>query len=265
MFEFAGALLANGPGVLFLSALAASIVLIWDWRWALAGSTLLLLGVSSIGAALHSVPALITAGQWLAIVVAALLLGLAVRFHPAGITMRANANWLLRTLALGFLLGAWWVIDPGVSLPLFSQVETDLLIWIALCGILLLGLSASPFFLGIGLLLLLAPLQSMAPVLMPGAGLSIFVGIAQILVALACAYLTLVQPAPVVSARRVMTPLLAPVATQPSVAQPQTAQAPPKPQPAFRRPPLLAGKSAPVSATPPETQPEAPASVEERA
>lgn len=262
-FELAGALLATGSGILFLAALAASIVLIWEWRWALVGSALLLLGVSSVTATLHGIPALITANQWLSIVVGILLLGLSARYHPTGIVTRANANWLLRALALSFLLGAWWVVDPGVRAPLFSQVETDLLIWVALCGALLLSLTASPFFMGIGFLLLLAPLQSIAPVLMPGAGLSIFVGIAQILVALACAYLTLMQSAPVANQHRVTAPLNTPVAAQPSTAPTQTTR--PSPRPVFRRPAPFPTRTAPAATASSEPQPETQTSVEERA
>ncbi len=264
LFELAGGLLANGPGVLMLAALAASTVLIWDWRWALVSSALLLLGISSIGAALHSVPAIITAGQWLAIIVATLLLGLSARVRSSGMAAHTNANWLLRALALGFLLGAWWLVDPGVSLPRFTQVETDLLIWIALCGLLMLSLTASPLFVGIGLLLLLAPLQSIAPVLAPGAGLSIFVGIAQILTALACAYLTLAQPVPTARARRVLAPLSASRAAAPPVEQQQTGLPSHLPRPALRRPAFFAARTPPVSAAPPEPQPEPPPAVEER-
>lgn len=216
-FSAVASLLASGPGILLLSMLAASIVLIWDWRWALASTVALLLGVSSIVATLHSPTTLVTVSQWLAILVAGLLLGLSVRFHRAGATAQANSNWLLRLIALGFLLGVWWVIDPGVSLPLFSQVETDLLIWIGLCGLLILALSAAPFHTGIGLLLLTAPIQAMAPVLLAGSGLAVIIGIAQILLALACAYMTLTQPAPRQTER-----LIAPTQVQIAPSEPTT-------------------------------------------
>lgn len=265
-FEVAGALLANGLGILFLAALAGSIVLIWDWRWAVVSSTLLLLGVSSIAVRVHGAPTLIAAVQWLAIVVATLLLGLAAHFHPRAVATLPNANWLLRTLALGFLLGAWWMLDSGFNLPLFSRVETDLLIWVALCGVLLLGLSASPFYTGIGLLLVLAPLQSIASVLMPGAGLSIFVGIGQILAALACAYLTLAQPSPVIEQRKIIaplaryTPMSTPAMSAP-VAPPLATQSVPK-RLVWRRA-LFAAKDRPVSVAPPVPQSETQTSIEE--
>ncbi len=195
-FAAVGSLLANGIGILMLAALAASIVLVWDWRWALGSAIALLLAVSSITAAIHAPLVLVTFSQWLAVLIAGLLLGLSAHFHRAGAARYANSNWLLRLIALAFLLGIWWVIDPGVALPLFSQVETDILIWIGLCGLLLLGLSSAPFHVGIGLLLMTAPLQAIAPVLLTGSGVAVLIGMAQILLALACAYLTLLQPAP---------------------------------------------------------------------
>jgi hypothetical protein len=219
-FAAVGSLLAGGPGILLLAALAASIVLVWDWRWALGSTLALLLGISSITAAIHGPTVLVTFSQWLAIVFAGLLLGLSARFHRASAARYANSNWLLRLIALGFVLGAWWVLDPGVTLPLFSQVETDIVIWIGLCGLLLLGLSSAPFHVGIGLLLLTAPLQAMAPVLLTGSGLAVIVGIAQIMVALACAYLTLVQTLPVRRERRLDLALAHSMPTSPTPSAP---------------------------------------------
>lgn len=195
-FALVGAPLATGPGILLLAILAASLVLIWDWRWALPGAVLAALGLSSVQAALHGSAPLITLSQWLAILVAGLLLALAGRFNPAAARLHTSSNWLTRLIALLFVLGAWWVIDPGVSLPLFTQVETDLVLWTAICGLLLLSLSAAPLHTGIGLLLLTTPLQAIAAILTPGAGLTIVAGVAQVLIALGCAYLTLAQQLP---------------------------------------------------------------------
>lgn len=202
-FSAIGFLLANGLGILMLSALAASVVLFWSWRWALPATVATLLGMTSILAALHTLSPLITASQWLAIGVAGLLLGLAGRLHPAA-GGRPNSNWLVRLVALISLLGAWWVLDPGVSLPLFTQVETDLILWIGLCGVLLISLSPAPLHTGIGLLLVSAPLQAASAILLPGSGLTILTGIAQILLALGCAYLTLAQPIPQRAVRQVL-------------------------------------------------------------
>ncbi len=225
-FALLGGLLATGPGVLLLAGLAASSVVFWDWRWALGSTLAIMLGVTSIQAAIHSPTMLVTAGQWLAALVAASILGLAGHFRGLSPSARTSSNWLVRLIALAFIASAWWVIDPGVSLPNFAQVETDLLFWAGLCGLLMLGLSASPLFAGIGLLLLTVPTLAMAPVLLPGSGMAIILGIAQILLALACAYLTLVEPMP---ARRRRAPIVAAV-------QRATAGSAPRPT---RRPFLL--------------------------
>lgn len=216
-FSAVGLLLANGPGILLLSALAASVVLVWSWRWALPAAVATLLGMTTVLAALHTVSPLITASQWLSIGVAGLLLGLAGRLHPAA-GGRPNSNWLVRLVALASVLGAWWVIDPGVSLPQVTQVETDLILWIGLCGVLLVSLSPAPLQTGIGLLLLGAPLQAASAILLPGSGLTILAGIAQILLALGCAYLILAQPIPQRAGRQVLP--LPEVAALPAPARP---------------------------------------------
>lgn len=197
IFAAVGAWLANGPGILFLSILAASLVLVWDWRWTLGGTTVVMVGISSLAAALHGPVPAVTGAQWMTALVSSLLLGLSAYFHRPGVVVAHHGNWLLRSIALGFLAGAWWVLDPGVAFPTFTRVETDLLIWIGLCGALMLGLSAAPFYNGIGLLLLTSVAQNLATVLLPGSGLPVLIGIAQILLALGCAYLVLVQPAQV--------------------------------------------------------------------
>lgn len=225
-FALLGGLLATGPGILLLAGLAASSVIIWDWRWALGSTLAIMLGVTSIQAAIHSPTALVTASQWLAALVAATILGLAGRFHPRGPSSLSSTNWLVRSIALAFFAGAWWVIDPGISFPNLAQVETDLLVWVGLCGLLMLGLSSSPLFAGIGLLLLTVPTMAMAPVLLPGSGVAIILGIGQILLALACAYLTLAEP---LAALRRRMPFVAP-------AQITTADTAPRPA---RRPFLL--------------------------
>lgn len=210
-FAMVGLPLATGPGILLLATLAASLVLIWDWRWALPGAVIVALGLSSVQAVLHGAAPLMTLGQWLAAIVAGVLLGLAGRLNSAAMCPHASSNWLTRLIALLFVLGAWWVIDPGVSLPLFTQVETDLVLWTGLCGLLLVSLSATPLHTGIGLLLLMTPLQAIAATLTPGAGLTVVAGIAQILIGLSCAYLILAQQLPQRTQR-----LVAPLPTLPA-------------------------------------------------
>lgn len=193
-FALLGDLLANSAGVLLLWLLAASSVLVWNWRWAVTSTVSLLLVTSSLLSALHSPLALVTASQWLAALLAGLLLWQAGSFSP--IPTAPAGNWLIRLCGLGFLLAAWQAVSPSISLPLLTQAETDLLCWIGLCGLVLLSLSNAPVQTGSGLLLLTAPLQSLAALLAPASGAAVLVGMAQILLALACAGRALAQQLP---------------------------------------------------------------------
>ncbi len=212
-FALLGGLIATGPGILLLVGLAASSIILWDWRWAIGSTLAVMLSVTSVQAALHSPALPVSASQWLAALVSAALLGIAGHLRPRSPSAHASTNWLVRLIALVFFGSAWWVIDPGVSLPNFTQVETDLLFWVGLCGLLMMGLSASPIFTGTGLLLLTVPTLAIAPILLPGSGVAIILGIGQILLALACAYLTLAEPIPAERRRRYKAPPLLPAAT----------------------------------------------------
>ena len=73
------------------------------------------------------------------------------------------------------------------------------------------------------LLLMTVPTLAMAPVLLPGSGLAIILGIGQILLALACAYLTLAEP---LAAPRRRTPFAATVQRATAEAAPRAARRP---------------------------------------
>lgn len=193
LFGAIGAALANGFGTLILAALGAAIVILWDWRVALAGVVLLYLGITSILVYLHGLPGLLALGQVLAVVLSAVLLGGAKLARSSTTPLRHASNAVLRVLALAFVLGAWWFVDPGYTLPLFSQAETGLLLWMVICGLAMAAFTASPFFAGIALLLWSLPVYAAAAVLLPGSGLPVMVGIMDLLLALACGYLILTE------------------------------------------------------------------------
>ncbi|MBW7885564.1 MAG: hypothetical protein H3C34_23635 [Caldilineaceae bacterium] len=194
-FSTLGDLFASGPGLLFLVAVTATIVIVWDWRLTLAGVAIVLLGTSSIQSVLHGAQPVLIVSQWLAALLSTGLLAAAGIFHPSTPSVHTASNWLVRMLALVFFFGAWWFLDPGLKFPLISQVETDLLLWISGCGLLMLAFTGNALFTGAGLLLISVLLQALATILLPGSGLTVIVGIGQILLALACAYLTLAEPA----------------------------------------------------------------------
>jgi hypothetical protein len=85
-------------------------------------------------------------------------------------------------------------LDPGYTLPSFTQPQTDLLLWAALCGLAVWSFSSSALLSGVAILLWSAPLYALAAVLLPGSGLPAIVGITDLLLALACGYLVLLEP-----------------------------------------------------------------------
>jgi hypothetical protein len=188
-----GSLFASGIGILVLAALGAAIVILWDWRLALAGVVVLTLGLTSILVYLHGLPGPLALGQVMAVALSALILGGAKLARSSTVPLRHASNLPLRLLALLFVLGGWWFIDPGYTFPLFSQAETDFLLWMLICGLAMASFTTSPFFVGIALLLWSMPVFAVAAILLPGSGLSVLVGIVDLLLALACAYLVLTE------------------------------------------------------------------------
>jgi hypothetical protein len=197
---------------------AGAIVIAWRWRLALAGTVLIHLGAASMLVYVHDVPGVVAAGQMGAVLLCAAMLALAGVLQPHPVSLEQAANWPLRSLALLFIFGAWWFLDPGYTLPYFTLLETELLIWTALCALVMWGFSASPLFGGIAVLLWSTPLFALAAVLLPGSGLAAVVGLADLLVVLACGYLVLLEPAARRAAPRTsagLLPRLRPAASRP--------------------------------------------------
>jgi hypothetical protein len=216
LFDGFGSLFASAPGLLLLATLAAAIPLVWDWRVAIGALVLLQVATAMMLAHLHGTPALLTVGQLVAGLVAGGVLLLAQLARGADLTRRQPASWLLRLLAVGFVVLAWWFADPGIGLPMMSQPEVDILVWIAICALIVTTLSTDPLFVAVAMLLWLLPGYAIAIVLLPTSGMPALLGIAEILVALACSYLLLTQPRqqPFTAMRRIVVPLPLPATRQ---------------------------------------------------
>ena len=261
LFAALGSVFASGPALLLLAVLAALIPLLWDWRVALGVLVALHIMVTLMLAYLHGTPALLTVSQLVASIVAAGLLALAQGLRRGELAPRQPAGWLVRTLAMAFVVLAWWFIDPGIGLPMMSQPEVDFLIWLAICAILVTTFTADPLFTSVALLLWLLPAYAISIVLLPTTGMPALLGIAEILIALAGSYLILTQPRPASAGnvRRIVAPLpqmrvtrplrmpaLRPLRSLPAVQQ----------EPAMQ--PAAASRSAaPDPAPPPAAQPAA--------
>jgi hypothetical protein len=194
LFGALGSIFATGIGILLLAVVAGVVFILWDWRLALLSAVLVNLGSSSVLVLIHNVPGLWAAGQMIAVTLSAAMLAIAGFLHPHPISLRQAGYWPLRLMALIFISAAWWYLDPGYAFPGFSQPETDLLLWTGLCALALWSFSTSPLMAGAGLLLWSTPMYALASVLLPGSGLPAVIGIADILLALACSYLALLEP-----------------------------------------------------------------------
>ncbi len=209
--------------MLLLAVVSAAIVVLLDWRLALAGVLLIHLGVSSTLVLVHQTPGVVAAGQMLAIVLAVAILGLAGILQGRSLAVRHSGNWLLRLTALVLIVGAWWFLDPGYTLPSFTQPQTDLLLWAAICGLAVWSFSASALFSGVAILLWSTPLYAISAVLLPGSGLPALIGITDLLLALACGYLVLLEPSAAKGkAQRVVAPQPAARAERPRQVQRET-------------------------------------------
>ena len=208
-FDAFGSLFASGPGLLLLAALAALIPLVWDWRVTLAALVTLHVAATMMLAHLHGTPAMLIVSQLVAILVAGSLLGVAQWARRSEPPSRQPASWLVRLMAVGFVVLAWWFVDPGIGLPMMSQPEVDILVWVAICALIVMTLTTDPLFVAAAMLLWLLPAYAFSIVLLPTSGMPALLGIAEILVALACGYLTLAQPRQRAEsgARRIVVPL----------------------------------------------------------
>jgi hypothetical protein len=96
------------------------------------------------------------------------------------------------------------------NLPVVGTDVAELFVWLALCALLMLGLGDNPLFTATGLLLWCVPAQALISIILAIPALSALIGIVELLVALACSYLVLVELLPVAATRSVLTDIIFP-------------------------------------------------------
>ena len=117
---------------------------------------------------------------------------------------QAGSLWL-RLMAVLLLFGGWRLLDINVTLPGVDADLAQLLGWLALCALLMLGLGASPLHAGVALLLWLAVVQAFVAMVLEVPSLVALIGILQLFVALACSYLLIAEWTPVQRSRPILT------------------------------------------------------------
>lgn len=187
---------ATGLGVIALGAVAVGMLLMWGWRSALFGLVLIQIGVASLMVQVHRLSLQWGGVQILTTLLCVSLLGLSARQMRSRQAARPPGSWLLRLLVVVMLLASWRVFDIHLAIPLLNPSVERLFLWLSLCALTFLALSDSPFFVAISLLSWSIVMQAVVELLAPGTGLYAIIGMAQIVVALACSYLLLIDLAP---------------------------------------------------------------------
>lgn len=210
------ALFATGNGVLLLGALAALIVLLWDWRVGLAVLFVEQLGVAALAVAVQNAPAQMMLVQTFVIGLSCLMLatsGLQVHVGRSG---RQSGGWLFRLLVLGLLAAALTSLDLRFVLPEVSPAITRLFGWLGLIALLMLALGDHALFTAVALLLWCVLGYAVAAFYAPVAEVMVVIGLVELAVALTCSYLILAERLPQQQRAMLTDASAAPAATPPA-------------------------------------------------
>jgi len=205
MFDALSAL-STPAGLTFTGVVAAMSIILWDWRASLAALLVVQSAVAVLSVNLLAVP-----GQWALIQIAVMVLACAILALSAAQTMRHSSSaqqsgtYLLRLVAVAFFAGAWELLEVRPDFLNFGPDVSSFFVWLAVCAALTLGLGANPFFTAVGLLFWFVPVQATAAALIGIPALVAMIGILQLLAALACSYLMLVEQAPQSLAHETLT------------------------------------------------------------
>jgi hypothetical protein len=206
----------TGLGTLLTVVLVGLIVLLRDWRLSLAGLVLVQASVASSLVNVHGVSAEWAGLQIAVAALCALILAIsAYQVRLNRLTRLPGALWL-RLMALLVVAFTWWMLDLPLTLPKVEPQLSQVLAWIALSALLLLGLNDSPFFTGVALLLWCIPAHAMTAILLVNPSLTVAIGVVELLIALACSYLILVDRGPVSVAVPTLTDVTFPEAGLPA-------------------------------------------------
>jgi hypothetical protein len=188
---------ASGLGVLTIAALATSLFLLWNWRLALLGLLGIQVGVAALVIPTQGFPVQPAAVQILVMALCVLLLSASAQSLRTPHAHPPPGSFLVRCMVVTLLLVSWELFDLQLSLPVISPTVSKLFVWLALCALVILSLSDAPLFAGIALLLWCIPIQVIVELAVPGHSLFVLIGMMEIVLALACSYLVLVDLAPV--------------------------------------------------------------------
>ncbi len=186
-------LFVTGPGVLFLGALAALIVLLWDWRVALGALALIQVGVAVLVVGAEGVPAQMMVVQTLVIGLCCTMLAMSGMQMQMTRTGRQSGNWFFRLLVLGLLAVALLSLDLQFTLPKVSPAIARLFGWMGLLALVMFSLGDHPLFTSVALLLWSVLGYALAAVYVPVPEVLALIGLVELTIGLACSYLIVAE------------------------------------------------------------------------
>lgn len=180
-------------GLVFIGGVFALMIVLWDWRVALAGLFFVQVGVASAAVAVEQLPA---EWAWTMIIVmglACLILTISAQRMTRTTSLYQAGTWPLRGLLLALIYVAWSLADVVVPLPVVEPHLAELFVWLTLCMLVMLGLSDNPLFSTVALLIWLIPAQVVVALIVNAPALVALIGMLTLLLALAGSYLILVE------------------------------------------------------------------------
>lgn len=192
-FFSALSIFTSDSGTYIIGLVAALMIVLWDWRASLLGLLVIQLGVAALAVALQGMQPQWAFIQTLVILLCALSISISAAQSKPGGSFQQSGNWVLRIIVLLLLAVCWRLFDFEFPIPLIDPELNGLIIWLAVCAILMMSLSDNSLFTGTALLLWMIPMQVAVIVLWPIPSLIIILGGLELLLALGCSYLLLVE------------------------------------------------------------------------
>lgn len=201
---------STGFGLMVVGAIAAAIILFWEWRLALAGLFVVQVGVATVAVQVEQIP-----GEWAGVMTAVtaltcLILALSAQQVPRPVSLRQSGTFLLRAMVLVVVFLGWQALRDSIRIPELVPQVTALFVWLGLCVLVMLALSDNPLFYAVALLLWCVPVQAVVGVLLGIPALIALIGMLELAIALACSYLVLAEQLPVAEAPPILTDIVFP-------------------------------------------------------
>jgi hypothetical protein len=202
--------LGGSSGPVIVGTATALMIVAWDWRVALLSLFCVQVVVVSAAVAIGQLPS-----EWAGVMVvvmglSCLILALSAQRMTRTSTLYQSGTWQLRGLLLALVYVGWTLAGVNVPLPEVDPQLADLLVWLALCMLVMLGLSDNPLFAAVALLMWLISVQVITAVIVNSPALVALIGMLSLLLALAGSYLMLVEQVSVEQSKPVVTDITFP-------------------------------------------------------